>query len=81
MKKKTKPKPVPFEEVDVARKTIGWHIDQIIQIYDKLGPAPDNPRSLIGGTSADDSTVFLIFKGCKEDIFKIKEFMDREHEK
>jgi hypothetical protein len=75
-KKQAKIKPIPFEEIDVARKTIGWHIDEILQIYKRIGPAPNNPRSLIGGTTADDTCVFLIFRGRKEDIFSVKEYLE-----
>lgn len=76
-KKDKETQPIPFDDVDVVRKTMGWHTEQIAGLYKQLGP-PKDFRGMIGGTNEDGDLVFLIFKGNKKDIFNIKDFLERE---
>jgi hypothetical protein len=75
MSKKKKPVPIPFEDKEAIRKTLGWHIDQIMNLYDQLKPHK-TPRGIIAGTSKNGEVGFLIFRGVVEDLFKVKEFLD-----
>lgn len=74
-KKKKERQELPFAGLDVVRKTMGWHIDQIMELYGQLKPHKTH-RGIIAGTSKEGDVGFLIFNGVVEDLFKVKEFLD-----
>ena len=79
-KKTTKPKPIPFEDVDIARKTIDWLLTQASEVQAQLQPHKTK-RGLIAATNKAGDHVCIMFKGNVEDLFKVKEFIDGLDEK
>ena len=75
-KKKKDPEPVPYEDVDVARKAIAWHIQEIGHIYKQLGK-PKTPRGITAGSSEEGDVLFFMCLGSLEDLYKIRDFIDQ----
>ncbi len=76
MKNRAKGKSIAKAELDVVRKTIVWHCEQLSELHKKLKPYK-NPRGFMGGTSLDGDEVVVIFKGNVEDVFRVKEFIEK----
>jgi hypothetical protein len=76
MSKKKNRKPLEFGERDICRKSIDWFIMQASLLYNQL--EKENERGLLAGTTPDEDTVFIMFKGNAQDIFKFKAWLERE---
>jgi len=75
-KKKEENKPLPFAEVDPVRQTMGWHMQELIDLYKRLEPHKTT-RGTIAGCDEAKENVFILFKGDVGDLFNVKEFIDR----
>jgi hypothetical protein len=76
MSKNKAPDPIAFKEVDVVRKTIDWHYNEISKLYKDLMPHKTK-RGFIGGTNLEKDVVFIMFMGEPFDVFMMKELLDR----
>jgi hypothetical protein len=77
--KQEEPKTLEFALRDIVRKSINWHLKEASDLQAQLEPHLTK-RGFIGCTNNEKTYVCLMFKGTIKDLFKVKEFIEKEDE-